>query len=43
MITLKTNAVRLLFTDTDSLMYKTKTECVYEVFSSSKETFDFSN
>ena len=37
------NKSRLLFTDTDSLMYEIKTENVYEVFSSDKETFDFSN
>ena len=33
---------RLLFTDTDSLMYETKTEDVYEDFSDDKEMFDFS-
>ena len=34
---------KLLFTDTDSLMYKIKTEDIYENFSSNKEMFDFSN
>ena len=34
---------RLLFTDTDSLMYETKAENVYEDFSSNKEMFDLSN
>ena len=34
---------RLLFTDTDSLMYETKTEDVYDDFSKDKEMFDFSN
>ena len=34
---------RLLFTDSDSLMYEIKTEDVYEGFSSNKEMFDFSN
>ena len=33
----------LLFTDTDSLMYETKTEDVYEDFRKDKEMFDFSN
>ena len=36
------NKSRLLFTSTDSLMYETKTEDVYEDFSSNKEMFDFS-
>ena len=36
------NNSRLLFTDTDSLMYEIKTEDVYEDFSN-KEMFDFSN
>ena len=31
---------RLLFTDTDSLMYEIKTEDVYEDFSNDKEMFD---
>ena len=35
------NNSRLLFTDTDSLMYET--EDVYEDFSRDKEMFDFSN
>ena len=34
---------RLLFTDTDSLGYETKTEDVYLDFSNDKEMFDFSN
>ena len=34
---------RLLFTDTDSLMYEIKPEDVYEDFSKNKEMFDFSN
>ena len=33
---------RLLFTDTDTLMYKIKAEAVYEDFLINKETFDFS-
>ena len=38
------NSSRPLFTDTDSLMYKTKTEVVYKDFSNfTKERFDFSN
>ena len=37
------NKSKLLFTDTDSLMYEIKTEDVYEYFSSDKEMFDFSN
>ena len=37
------NNSRLLFTDTDSLMYEIKTEDVYEDFSNDKETFDVSN
>ena len=37
------NNSRLLFTDTDSLMYEIKTEGVYKDFSSDKEMFDFSN
>ena len=37
------NNSRLLFTDTDSLMYETKTEDIYEDFSSDKEMFGFSN
>ena len=32
---------KLLFTDTDSLMYEIKTEDVYEDFGSDKELFDF--
>ena len=37
------NSSRLLFTDTDSLMYEIKTEDVYEDFSNNKKMFDFSN
>ena len=37
------NNSRLLFTDSDSLMYKIKTEDVYEDFSYDKEMVDFSN
>ena len=33
----------LLFADTDSLMYKIKTENVYEDFNSDKEMLEFSN
>ena len=34
---------KLLFTDTDTLMYEIKTEDVYEDFSNNKEMFNFSN
>ena len=37
------NNSRLLFKDTDSVMYKIKTEDVYEDFSNDKEMFDFSD
>ena len=37
------NNSRLLFTDTDSLMYEIKTEDVYKDFSNDKEMFDFIN
>ena len=37
------NKLKLLFRNTDSLMYKIKTEDVYEGCSSNKEMFDFSN
>ena len=37
------NNSRLLFTDTDRLIYEIKTEDVYEYFSKDKEMFDFSN
>ena len=37
------NNSRLLFTDTDSLMYEIKTGDVYEDFSSNKEMLNFSN
>ena len=39
----QSNISRLLFTDTDSLMYEIKTEDIYERFSKDKEMFDFSN
>ena len=35
--------LRLLFTDNESLIDKTKTKDVYEDFSKVKEMFDFSN
>ena len=34
---------KLLFTDTDSLVYEIKTEDVYEIFSEDKRLFYFSN
>ena len=34
---------KILFTDTNSLMYEIKTDDVYEDFSGNKEMFDFSN
>ena len=37
------NKSKLLFGDTDSLMYEIKTENVYEDFCSNKQMFDFSN
>ena len=37
------NKSKLLFPDTDSLMYEIKTEGVYEDFSSDKKVFDFSD
>ena len=37
------NKSKLLFTDTDSLMYEIETEDICEDFSSKKEIFDFSN
>ena len=37
------NNSRLLFTATDSLVYKIKTKDVYEDVSKDKEMFDFSN
>ena len=37
------NKSKLLFTDTDSLMYEIKTEDIYKDFSSDKEMFDFNN
>ena len=37
------NKARLIFTDTDSLMYEIKTEDVFEDFSNDKKMFDFSN
>ena len=36
------NNSRLLFTETDSLIYEIKTEHVYKDFSKDKEMFDFS-
>ena len=37
------NNSRLLFTDTDCLMYEIKTEDVYKNFNNDKEMFDFGN
>ena len=37
------NNTRLLFTDTDSLMYEIKAEDVFDDFSKDKEMFNFSN
>ena len=37
------NNSRLLFTDTDSLVYEIKTEDAYEDFNNNKEMFNFSN
>ena len=37
------NNSRLLFADSDSLLYEIKTEDVYKDFSTDKEMFDFSN
>ena len=37
------NNSRLLFADTDSLVYEIRTKDVYEDFSKYKEIFDFSN
>ena len=37
------NKSKLLFTDTDNLIYEIRTEDVYEDFSSNKEMFDFNN
>ena len=37
------NNSRLLFNDTDSLIYEIKTEDVYEDFNKDKEIFEFSN
>ena len=37
------NKSKLLFTNTDSLMYEIETEDVYEDLGSNKEMFDFSN
>ena len=39
----KNSSVKLLFTDTDSLTYKIKSENVYEEFYKWKDLFDFSN
>ena len=38
-----TTKSKLLFTDTDKLIYEIKTAYVYEDFSSGKEIFDFTN
>ena len=37
------NKSQLLFTDADSLMYQSKTEDIYEGFSSNAEIYEFSN
>ena len=37
------NIPKLLFTDTDSLVYETKTDDVYEDFYENKNLFDFSD
>ena len=37
------NNSRLLFRDIDNLVFKIKTEAVYEDFSNDKETFDFTH
>ena len=37
------NISRMLFTDTDSLMFETETEDIYGDFSRDKEIFEFSN
>ena len=37
------NKSKLLFTDTGKLMYRIKTEDVYEDFGREKNMFDFSN
>ena len=37
------NSWRLLFIDTNSLIYEIKTEDIYEDFSNDKEMFDFSS
>ena len=37
------NKSKVLFTDTDSVIYEIKTEDVYEDFNSDKEMFDFRN
>ena len=37
------NRSKLLFTDTDSLMYEIKTEDIHEDFNSDEEILDFSN
>ena len=36
------NNARLLFSDTDSLMYETKAEDAYQKFSNDNKMFDFS-
>ena len=37
------NRSKLLFTDTDSLMYEVKTEDIHEDFNNDEEILDFSN
>ena len=37
------NKLRLLFTETDSLMHETETQNFCDEFSKNKEMFDFSN
>ena len=37
------NCAELLFTDTDSLIYETETNDVYEYFYENKNLFDFSD
>ena len=37
------NKSKLLFIDTDNIMYEIRTEDVYEDFSSNKEMLDFNN
>ena len=37
------SAIKFLFTDTNSLVYETKADDVYEDFYESRSLFDFSN